>query len=271
MPTLLALCLAFLALAREPEFQCPMHPEVRAVASGTCPRCGMALVRPRTHPAEYRLDLRATPGRTLRLEFAVHDRRTGRPVRRFLPVHEKLFHLFVVSQDLEFFVHDHPVADARGRFRIDLSPAKGGLHRFLADFYPDGGEPQIAVKSLVLPGAEPAPAALSTDLAPKDAANLRVELVTVPPSPTPGVKTMLFFRVSPAEGFEPYLGAWGHLFTASDDLIDLIHGHPFAANGPEVQFNVIFPRARTYRIWAQFQRGGVVNTVKFDLPVRPLQ
>jgi hypothetical protein len=82
---------------------------------------------------------------------------------------------------------------------------------------------------------------------------------------------MLFFRVSPTVGLELYLGAWGHLFSASDDLIDLIHTHPFAANGPEIQFNMIFPRPRTYRVWAQFQRNGIVNTVRFDVPVRPLQ
>ena len=41
---------------------------------------------------------------------------------------------------------------------------------------------------------------------------------------------MLFFRVKPADGLEPYLGAWGHMLAASDDLIDLIHTHPFLAD-----------------------------------------
>lgn len=266
-----AIFLALLtAAAQESEFRCPMDPEVRTASPGSCPRCGMELVRRAVNATEYRLDMRAAGAPKLRLEFTVTDPRTNRQVRRFQPIHEKLFHLFVVSEDLQFFTHDHPAFDPRGQFRIDLAPASGGLHRVLADFWPEGGEPQMIVTSLVLPGVAPARIPLARDDAAKDAANLRVELTPVPANPTPGVKTMLFFRVSPSEGFEPYLGAWGHLFAASDDLIDLIHTHPFAANGAEVQFNLIFPRPRTYRIWAQFQRNGIVNTVRFDLPVRPL-
>jgi hypothetical protein len=36
-----------------------------------------------------------------------------------------------------------------------------------------------------------------------------------------------------------------------------------------MQFQLIFPRARVYRMWVQFQRQGVVNTVHFDIPVKP--
>src|SRR5262249_40604783 len=98
------------------------------------------------------------------------------------------------------------------------------------------------------------------------------ELLSIPPQPLAGFKTLLFFRIKPGDGLEPYLGAWGHLLAASDDLIDMIHTHPFLPpGGPEIQFNVIFPRARTYRLWAQFQRNGVVNTAVFTVPVEELK
>ena len=221
----------------------------------------MKLLRLPLGTVEYPLELRLKTGRDL--EFTVRHPGTSKPVTRFQPVHEKLFHLFVVSQDLEFFAHEHPRLDRDGRFRLSLQSPAAGLHRMLADFYPEGGVPQMISKSIILPGTAPAAAG-------KAPSNLQIELVTVPPNPTPGVKTMLFFRVSPAEGLELYLGAWGHLFSASDDLIDLIHTHPFAAKGGEIQFNLIFPRPRTYRVWAQFQRNGLVNTARFDVPVRPL-
>jgi hypothetical protein len=49
-----------------------------------------------------------------------------------------------------------------------------------------------------------------------------------------------------------------------------MHTHPFATEaGPVMQFNLVFPRARVYRVWVQFQRDGVVNTAHFDIPVRP--
>jgi hypothetical protein len=100
---------------------------------------------------------------------------------------------------------------------------------------------------------------------------MAVELVTDPPQPISGQKTQMLFHVKPGDGLEKYLGAWGHMLAASDDLIDMMHEHPFIADGgPQIQFNVIFPRARAYRVWVQFQRKGVVNTAHFDIPVKEL-
>jgi hypothetical protein len=83
-----------------------------------------------------------------------------------------------------------------------------------------------------------------------------------------GMPSSMRFGLDPGEGLEKYLGAWGHMLAASDDLIDMIHTHPFIADGrSEMQFNLVFPRARMYRVWVQFQRQGVVNTVHFDVPV----
>jgi len=123
-----------------------------------------------------------------------------------------------------------------------------------------------------VPGGGLHPAKLSPDLTAKHTGNLDVELAMEPAQPLAGFKTMMFFRVKPVEGLEQYLGAWGHMLVASDDLIDLIHTHPFLADGGrQIQFNVIFPRARTYRVWVQFQRKGVVNTAVFTVPVSVLK
>jgi hypothetical protein len=187
-------------------------------------------------------------------------------------MHEKLFHMFIVSQDLQYFLHDHPVMARPGTFRYGGRLPKPGMYRVLADYYPANGTPQLTARTVFVPGAPLQTPKLAADVAPKHAANLDVELVTEPPEPIVGVKTMMFFRVNPPEGLEQYLGAWGHMLVASDDLIDMIHTHPFLADGgPQIQFNVIFPRARTYRIWVQFQRKGVVNTAAFTIPVSVLK
>ena len=52
----------------------------------------------------------------------------------------------------------------------------------------------------------------------------------------------------------------------------MMHEHPFIADGgPQVEFEVVFPRPGVYRVWVQFQSAGVVNTVHFDVPVRRLE
>jgi hypothetical protein len=237
----------------------------------------MTLVFQIPDPVEYPLDLKLDPrpphaGKPVSLIFEIKDPKTGAPVKNFEVVHEKLFHMFIVSQDLEYFIHDHPVAGQLGSFRYEGSLPKPGMYRVLADFYPSGGTPQLTAKTIFVPGGELRFPKLAPDLEPKHTSNMEVELTTDPGEPIAGSKTMLFFRLKPAEGLQQYLGAWAHMLAASDDLIDLIHTHPFLADGgPQVQFNVIFPRARTYRIWVQFQRNGVVNTAAFTIPVTVLK
>ena len=175
-------------------------------------------------------------------------------------VHEKLFHLFIVSEDLNHFLHEHPEFRADHTFRYQAKFPKPGMYRLLSDFYPKGGTPQLIERTVLVSGSgsePPQQPQLTADLSEKKGSNIDVELVTEPAFPIAGMKTLMFFRIKPADGLEQYLGAWGHMLAASDDLVDTIHNHPFLADGgPQVQFNQIFPRARTYRVWVQFQRKG---------------
>lgn len=258
---------------------CPMDPDVRSHDPGKCPRCGMELKSGLPEHTEYHLNLTITPqaprpGVPLRLSFGVHDPWKDRPVTKFQMVHERLFHLFVIGPDLEFFLHEHPVLGPDGEFHLDnLVLPVPGMYRLLGDFYPDAATPQLIAKTVLLPGQAPPRAPLSRDYTPKDAQNLRVEFRTEPEQPVAGLNTQMHFRLTPGEGLEPYLGAWGHMLVASDDLIDLIHQHPFIADGgPEMQFNVVFPRpGHHYRVWVQFQRHGVVNTARFDVKAEDLR
>jgi len=210
------------------------------------------------------------PGQTAELTFRVIDPNTSQPVGSFEIVHEKLIHLFIVSENLEFFTHVHPEIQPDKSFHLSVELPYGGMYRLLADFYPTGSVPQLAVDTLYVAGQSP-PARLAPSLAPCTAKNLTASLRLEPEKPLAGLETRLFFTLDPAEGLEPYLGAWAHMLIASADLIDLLHLHPFIANGSaDVQFNVIFPRPGLHRIWTQFQRRGVVDTVEFTVPVASL-
>ncbi len=279
------ICIAFLAVAlmlgqeKKPDqidFSCPMDKDVHQSQPGKCPKCGMRLVAALPDPVEYPVDLTVTPkvlraGETVRLHFVIRQPAASKLVNRFEVIHEKLFHLFLISRDLQFFAHVHPVQQLDGSFVLETKLPKTGQYRALCDFFPTGGTPQMIVKTIIVPGPDLAQS-LSPDLLPKDTENMRVSLRTEPPQPIAGMKTLLFFDLNPGDGLEPYLGAWGHLLAASADLIDLIHTHPaFNEGGPTVQFNMIFPRKGTYRVWVQFQRKGVVNTASFDVPVDELK
>ena len=266
------------------EFACPMDPEVRSMTPGKCARCGMTLVANIPEAVEYPAKFSFVPpqipaNQNLSIEIRVANPTTGAPMTYFQIVHEKPMHLFIVSEDLEYFSHEHPGLGAGGVFRLDTRLPKSGTYKLLADFMPEGGTPQLisdiistaGYKSSIAQGIT-TPAA---DLAPKHAENLDVDVVLNPEQPLAGKKTVLLFKLKPAGGVEPYLGAWGHMLAASNDLVDMIHTHPIyvtdsASGEKRIQFNLFFPRKAIYRVWVQFQRNGKVNTVAFTIPVSSL-
>lgn len=256
-----------------------MDPDVRSTQPGQCPRCGMKLVQKQISPLEFPLSVTVEPrawkpNEPIRITFEILDPVTGKRCTRFQIVHEKLLHLFILSQDLNFFAHEHPVHQQDGTFVFETKLPKPGMYRLAADYYPDSGTPQIAVATVISAGdAVPplTPASLEEDRTPQKSANLRVILRSQPEVLVAGTKSLLWCDLSPSDQLEKYLGAWGHLLVASDDLVDLIHTHPFIADGNStVQFNVVFPRPGKYRMWAQFQRASVVNTAQFTLDVKAL-
>ena len=265
------------------EFVCPMDPEVRSKTPGKCSRCGMKLEAGIPDGIAFRIRLTTAPkairaGEPIDLTFEVTDPRRNTQAKDFEVVHEKLFHLFLISEDLGFFAHVHPEIDSAGLFHLKTMLPKPGYYRVVCDFYPSGATPQMIASSLFVGGDFKVPEPLQADLSAQKGENLEVELMTEPARPIAGQKTMLFFRIKPGAGLERYLGAWGHMLAASQDLVDAIHTHPAFGDAPSdsgdakrIQFNLIFPRESIYRVWVQFQRDGKVNTVAFNVPVKELR
>ncbi len=257
------------------DWVCPMDPDYRSNKPGICPRCGMKLVIDVPDRVEYPLEISHSPellrpgGDAVLTLRAIHPG-TGANAKHFEIVHEKLIHLFVVSENLEFFAHIHPVLQTDGSFVQEVRLPYGGMYRLLADFYPSGSVPQLAVGTLFVTGTSAA-AHLEPSLAPCKSANLTAGLRLDPEQPIAGLETKLFFSLNPSAGLQPYLGAWAHMLAASEDLVDLLHLHPIFADGKSsMQFNIIFPRPGLYRVWTQVQREDVVNTVVFNVPVKDL-
>jgi hypothetical protein len=240
---------------------------------GKCPRCGMTLLLKVPERIEYPLSLKVEPktiqaGQEARLLLRVLGP-GGKPIRHFETVHEKLIHLFVISADLEFFAHVHPAYQEDGSFVHKMLLPKPGMYRLLADYYPAGSVPQLALETLYVKGPS-RPPQLNLSLSPQTGTNLTASLRLEPVQLTAGLEGRLFYKLEPNAGLERYLGAWGHMLIASEDLIDMMHLHPFLAGNSAIQYNVIFPRAGNYKVWSQFQRLGVVNTVAFSLKVNAI-
>ena len=249
-------------------YTCPMHLEIRTSAPGKCPKCDMPLVA--ANPAiseEFGLRMESAPaqpkpGEKVRLQFQVNDPRTGQQVKQFQLMHDKLFHLFIISQDLKQFQHIHPTFQPDGSFVVETVLPDPGNYKVYCDVYPAEGVPQVIQRNLTTAGYTPdllssaariAPDATLTKIgqlvkvAPENAEKLGVELQQLPRAAVNSIKvdlkpdppeiiagrpvTLKYHLTDAKTGEEvrdllPYLSAWGHTLILSEDQSDYVHSHP---------------------------------------------
>lgn len=277
-------------------YYCPMHPDVTAAAPDKCMRCGMSLVAGDPYDLrEYLLDVESTPraprpGQPFRLRFTVRHPSTRAVIDKFATVHEKPFHLFVISQDMEFYDHIHPEQQPDGSHAIDLTLPRPGYYRLFSDFLPIGGAPQVIPRVIATAGFTGDLASSQSRLVPdvtlqKSVGDLTVTLTLPSAGLVAGREETLRYRVEDARtgaaitDVEPYLGAFGHTLVMSADTLQYVHAHavellPEApagtiqpAGGPTLHFKAMLPKAGRYRLWTQIKRRGVVSTAQFTVDV----
>jgi hypothetical protein len=103
------------------------------------------------------LDFRTVPpvvraGQTAKLLFRIFHPEPVSPIKKFEVVHERQYHLFVISQDMEYFQHIHPEEQPDGTWSIDVRLPKPGYYKVLSDFMPSGRRIAIHRAPLVTAG-----------------------------------------------------------------------------------------------------------------------
>jgi hypothetical protein len=142
----------------ETAFLCPMHPDFTLDVAGKCPRCGMALVKAAAYDVrDYNLEFRTIPsvvvaGQKATLRFRISHPGFNAVIEKFEVVHDRRYHLFVISQDMEYFQHIHPDERPDGTWTIDVTLPKPGYYKVLSDFLPSGGSTQFIARPLITAG-----------------------------------------------------------------------------------------------------------------------
>jgi len=209
---------------------------------------------------------------------------SGAPTRDFLTIHDKLYHLFVISRDMNEFAHIHPEPHPDGSFTIEHTLPKPGHYVLFSDFLPSGGGSQISATPIVTAGVDTDIIAAQAKLTPdsswvKTADGVRVEILNERPTVLGGEEVDFMFKFTdavkdvPITDLQRYLGAFGHLLILSEDMTEYVHAHPReemqpdpakpVAGGPEVLFDALLPKPGMYRAWLQFLRNGKLSTVSF--------
>jgi Heavy metal binding domain len=283
-------CNSELVAAPTSAYVCPMHPDVMSATPGKCPRCNMDLVpgSPIALP-DFTLHVESTPrvvkpGQPTQFRFSVHHPLTGAQARDFAIMHDKLFHLFIVSRDMEEFAHIHPERQPDGSFTITHTFPKPGHYVLYSDFLAMGGGAQVVTTPIVTAGVDTDIIAAQARLKPdppwvRVADGVKVEILNQQSAFLGGEEIDLVFRFTsatteaPITDLQRYLGAWGHLLILSEDMTEYVHAHPREetqpdpsappTGGPEVIFDALLPKPGRYRAWLQFQRNEKLTTVSF--------
>src|SRR5262245_41809131 len=288
---------------------CPMHPDYTMDLAGKCPRCGMDLVRAAPFDVrDYRLEFRTVPavvkpGQKTKLLFRIFHPGSGEPIKKFETVHERQYHLFVISQDMEFFQHIHPEEQPDGTWSIDVRLPKPGYYKVLSDFLPSGGSSQFIARPLVTAGYSADLTGDSAHLVPdstptKTDGDITATISYDPPTFAAGLYGHLTYHLTdtatgrPITDLQTYLGAFGHTLIMSEDMVDYVHSHPLdilampdddggppqflippgadlekLRGGPDVTFEGLMPKPGHYRPWTQFRRNEKIYTFAFTFNV----
>jgi DMSO/TMAO reductase YedYZ heme-binding membrane subunit len=225
------------------------------------------------------------PEQDVKLKFGVTEAGNGSPVTLYTINMEKIAHLIIVDDNLQYFDHLHPEL-VGSNFEITTKFPQNGTYHLYLDFLPTGAiEQQFA--SVLRLGPETTPPALSMEESSVSTeGDYRVSLHTDQPlsssSLTLGTQTVKF-RVEktgqPVTTLKPYLGAFGHMVMIKVDSYEYYHVHPTVLTppkqdengGPEVSFNPIGIygpiQPGLYKIFLQLNPDGNLITTDFTVRV----
>lgn len=213
-----------------------------------------------------------TPNKNIPIVIGVQDS-DGKAVKNFDTFQEKLMHLILVSDDLQFFSHLHPTYKENGQFEVAARFPKAGNYTFFSDYKPAGQTEQISVLKTQVPGNSIAAPEINLNRS-KTFNDIKVNLAVSEPTVKAGKEVSLMLKLQdasnnqPLTDLQPYLGEKGHLVilrqSTSLTAADYIHAHALKdAPAGQVHFMTNFPQPGKYKLWGQFNRNGKIITADF--------
>jgi hypothetical protein len=213
-----------------------------------------------------------SPNQPINLVIDIQDS-TGKPVNKFDIFQEKIMHLIVVRDDLQFFDHIHPEYRENGRFEVTANFPESGNYTLFSDYKPAGNKENVSLMNITIPGTVPLPKNLEKFTKTKTISDTKVNLNISEKNIKAGQSVTLSFDLKdnknqPIQDLQPYLGEKGHLVIvkSSSPLTssDYIHAHAIK-NTPDgkIEFHTKFPKPGTYKMWMQFNRNGQIKTADF--------
>jgi hypothetical protein len=198
--------------------------------------------------------------------------KNGKVINQFHQFQEKLMHLIVISDNLQYFNHIHPNYKGNGRFEVAANFPHPGSYTLFSDYKPAGQKEQVSVLKTQAPGKNLIPTKIDLNRN-KTFADTKISFST-PTTVKADEEVHLIFKLQhptsdrPIADLQPYLGEKGHLVILRQSsplkATDYIHAHAMKSTPPgEVHFMTSFPQPGNYKLWGQFNRNGKIVTADF--------
>lgn len=212
----------------------------------------------------------------VKLQFKVTNATSGELIKDFSINQEKIMHLIIVDENLDFFDHVHPELKD-GIFSTTYEFPKTGKYRLYSDFMPKGMSEQYFAFQFKVGDPLNTISKNSDTLKFEDTVENIKASITLPKDfnakKVGAGGSIIGFKLEDESGgevknIEPYLGAFGHLVMIRQNSYEYIHVHPKQKNepyegqtaGPVVEFSPLSiyggVKPGIYKLFAQFKIDG---------------
>ena len=187
--------------------------------------------------------------------------------------HEKEAHIIIVTDDLEYFSHLHPVNEGNSNYSVEINLPFGGKYEMFIEYKPMGSDKIIERFDLNVEGREKSKAVFknenhlfkdqSVSVILQNAENLYSgKEIHLP------VVILKDGKELNAAKFDNYLGEKAHAVLIGIANFDFQHVHPMVMNN-QLNLHMNIDKIGYYRLWLQFQIDGKLYTTDFVLEVKP--
>ncbi|WP_224994698.1 hypothetical protein [Cesiribacter sp. SM1] len=179
-------------------------------------------------------------------------------------LHTRYYHLLIVSKDLSFFAHEHPLQNERGYTCPFVFPF-GGEFVLYNDIKPVGEESVVIPKSVHVEGEKRAAVNYNEEKLEASQGELHARLVYGGSGPVT-VELQKSGEKLSANMVEDYLGAKAHVVMIEVASKAFLHVHAMA-HDDKLVLHTSFTSTGTYRVWIQLVVDKNLYTLDFTLPI----
>ena len=223
---------------------------------------------------EVRIDRPSRPAGALKLDLTLVESEKS-VTDQDLKIHnENKLHAFVYDEALIEYHHEHPEY-VSNRWTLPVTLERDGRYYIWVQGMFADDDTEFSAYALItitngLP-ANPTPPKLG-NIRTGSVGNSRIALSDL--RLRAGQTAMPLLSITRSNGTQPqitpYLGALAHVLIVSSEGDNILHVHPMAgSSATELMVHTSFPAAGDYRVWVQFQDGGVLKTVPLAVSVTP--